>query len=87
MYEIDGIWYARKADAPDLGSLACSEAHGPNNMIRFYEGLQADFSKLPKYDRAGITHLSLMTGSKCLMYDSGNIYGYTASNKTWTLIP
>lgn len=87
MVEVDGIWYESASDAPDLGSLGCSECHGPNNMVRFYEGLQADYSKLPKYDKAGLTGLSLMTGSKCFMYDSGNIYGYTASNKTWTLIP
>lgn len=80
MVKYDGIWYESESQFPDLGSLNCVEAHGPLEMIRSYRGLQADFSKLPKYPQ-------LQTGSECLMYDTGNVYGYIATNKSWNLIP
>lgn len=86
MVNVDGIWYSKKSDAPDLRSLTCVDKHGPNEMIRSYRGLQTDFSKLPKYDKAGITKLSLMTGSECIMCDTGNLYLYSATNKTWNQI-
>ena len=84
MYLYDGIWYQRKADAPNLGSLQCVEAHGPNDMIRQYSGLKSDFDKLPKYDKAGVRKVTLMTGSTFIAADSGEVYTYVATNKTWT---
>lgn len=76
MVKFDGIWYDSPSEFPNLGSLNCVEAHGPLEMIRSYRGLQADFSKLPKYPQ-------LQTGSTFLAADTGNFYTYVASDKTW----
>lgn len=83
MIKYDGIWYQRKQDIPNLGSISCMEAHGPDDMIRQYSGLIADFSKLPKYNAAGINRLSLMTGSTFLAADTGEVYTYVATDHTW----
>lgn len=76
MVKYDGIWYDSMDDIPDLGSLNCVEAHGPLEMVRQYSGLQADFSKLPKYDQ-------LLTGSTFIAADTGVLYTYVATDKTW----
>jgi hypothetical protein len=60
----DGQTYKAGEDVPDLGSLRCT-SHEDN--IRHYEGLQADYSKLPHY---------VDTGSSCLMLDTGKVYKY-----------
>ena len=83
MVKVDGIWYAKKSDAPNLGSLTCFECSGPNDMLRKYSGLKADYNKLPKYDKAGETKLSLLGGSIFIAADTGEIYTYVATNKTW----
>lgn len=83
MYKYDGVWYQKKSDAPDLGSLNCVEAHGPNDMIRQYSGKIADFSKLPKYDNAGLNGASLQTGSTFIAADTGEVYTYVSKDKTW----
>ena len=83
MYKYDGIWYQKKSDAPDLGSLSCVEAHGPDDMIRQYSGKKSDYSKLPKYASAGISRLSLMTGSTFIAADTGEVFTYVAADKTW----
>lgn len=76
MIKYDGIWYQNKSDIPDLGSLNCVEAHGPLEMIRQYSGLKSDFSKLPKYPQ-------LQTGSTFIAADTGEVFTYVASDKTW----
>ncbi len=83
MIRYDGIWYRSTSEIPDLGSLNCVEAHGPGDMIRQYSGLKADFSKLPKYASAGMTGLSLQTGSTFIAADTGEVFTYIAKDKTW----
>lgn len=42
----DGIKYNPGDELPDLGSWVCTDAKG---MVRDYEGLSKDVSKLPHY--------------------------------------
>lgn len=74
---IDGIFYNSKEEAPDMGSLVAVEVDKDNKMIRQYEGLLSDFSKLPHY---------VDTGSSALLYDeTGNtkVYKFNKSTDTW----
>lgn len=72
---IDGHYYAKGDEIPDLGSLVCTSAVG---NIRSYEGHYDDRNKLPKYD-------DLSTGSSAFLSDNGNfvLYKYYADTKTW----
>lgn len=74
---IDGIFYNSKEEAPDMGSLVAVEVDKDNKMIRQYEGLLSDVSKLPHY---------VDTGSSALLYDeTGNtkVYKFNKSTDTW----
>lgn len=71
---IDGHTYQKGDTLPDLGSLRCVKANG---NIRFYVGLAADVSKLPKYD-------DLASGSRFkAVDDSSSSYIYEATTKKW----
>ena len=73
---VDGIFYESMEEAPDMGSLMATEIGG-NKMIRHYEGLLSDLSKLPHY---------VETGSSALLYDgAGNtkVYKFNKSTDTW----
>lgn len=65
--------YSRKEDVPNLGSLVCTSQNG---SIRNYEGLAADADKLPTYD-------DLATGSSFFAVDTGDLYKYEKTTKTW----
>lgn len=67
----DGQTYKAGEDVPNLGSLRCT-SHEDN--IRHYEGLQADYSKLPHY---------VDTGSSCLMLDTGKVYKFEKTTDLW----
>lgn len=74
---IDGIFYNSKEEAPDMGSLVAVEVDKDNKMIRQYEGLLSDLSKLPHY---------VDSGSSALLYDgAGNtkVYKFNKSTDTW----
>ena len=70
------------AEAGDLGSWICTDVRMDKTygtyQIRSYSGLSTDVSKLPKYD-------DLATGSSAYCVDSGAIYMYDATAKTWRL--
>lgn len=70
---IDGHTYQKGDVLPDLGSLRCVKANG---NIRFYVGLAADVSKLPKYD-------DLASGSRFKAVDDSSSYIYEATTKKW----
>lgn len=72
--KIDGVWYDDIDDAPDLGSIRCTREAGSDCMIRDYSGLSADIGKLPKYVR---------TGSTFFCVDTGDIYFFEETQKTW----
>ena len=74
---IDGIFYNSKEEAPDMGSLGAVEVDKDNKMIRQYEGVLSDLSKLPHY---------VDSGSSALLYDgAGNtkVYKFNKSTDTW----
>lgn len=74
---IDGIFYNSKEEAPDMGSLVAVEVDKDNKMIRQYEGVLSDLSKLPHY---------VDSGSSALLYDgAGNtkVYKFNKSTDTW----
>lgn len=68
---VDGVWYDDMSQAPDFGSIRCTRNEG---MIRHYWGLSADLDKVPTYVR---------TGSSCLMVDTGDLYFFEETTKTW----
>lgn len=76
----DGQIYNPGDSLPDLGSWVCTSVDKNGNgelIIRNYEGLSADVSKLPKYETG------LGTGSSALCLDTGDFYKYEQSTQTW----
>lgn len=69
----DGQTYYPGDEIPDLGSFIATSVSG---QIRNYEGLSSDVSKLPKYD-------NLSTGSSAFCVDTGDLYKYEKTTKTW----
>jgi hypothetical protein len=69
--KVDGVWYDDMSQAPNLGSIRCVRNEG---MIRHYNGLSADASRLPHY---------VETGSTCFMVDTGEMYFYEKTSDTW----
>lgn len=69
----DGHFYQKGEEIPDLGSFVATSVNG---QIRNYEGLSADVSKLPKYD-------DLETGSSAFCVNTGDLYKYEKTTKTW----
>lgn len=69
----DGHWYSAGQDIPDLGSFMATSVDGG---IRGYEGLSKDIYKLPKYD-------DLWTGSSAFCVDTGQLFKYESTTKTW----
>lgn len=69
----DGQYYQKGEEIPDLGSFVATSING---NIRNYEGLSGDVSKLPKYD-------NLSTGSSAFCVDTGDLYKYEKTTKTW----
>lgn len=72
---IDGQFYKKGEEIPDLGSLVATNVDG---NIRNYEGLYADRYKLPKYD-------NLETGSSVFFSDNLQLGKYVKSEKKWHL--
>lgn len=70
---IDGQFYKQGDEIWDLGSFVATSVSG---QIRNYEGLSSDVSKLPKYD-------DLQTGSSAFCVDTGDLYKYEKTTKTW----
>lgn len=70
---IDGQFYKQGDEIWDLGSFVATSVSG---QIRNYEGLSSDVSKLPKYD-------DLQTGSSAFCIDTGDLYKYEKTTKTW----
>lgn len=70
---IDGQFYKQGDEIWDLGSFVATSVSG---QIRNYEGLSSDVSKLPKYDDLG-------TGSSAFCIDTGDLYKYEKTTKTW----
>ncbi len=68
---IDGILYKKGEEIWDLGSFIATSATG---MMRSYEGLSKDISKLPHY---------VETGSSALCLDTGDFYKFHAQTDTW----
>lgn len=74
---VDGRLYGSSEEAPDLGSLQAVSVEGKDRMIRHYEGLLSDFSKLPHY---------VDTGSSALLYDGAGttkVYKFNKTTDTW----
>lgn len=69
----DGHTYEAGQEIPDLGSFVATSVNG---LIRNYEGLSTDVSKLPKYDDLG-------TGSSAFCLDNGDFYKYESTTKKW----
>lgn len=69
----DGHFYQKGEEIPDLGSFVATTTSG---QIRNYEGLSVDVAKLPKYDDLG-------TGSSAFCVDTGDLYKYEKTTKTW----
>lgn len=69
----DGRTYEAGAEVPDMGSLTATSVDGG---VRNYEGYSRDFDKLPTYD-------DLVTGSSAYFQDTGDLYKYEATTKTW----
>lgn len=69
----DGHIYQKGEEIPDLGSFVATSVDG---HIRGYEGLSADIEKLPQYDDLG-------TGSSAFCVDTGQLFKYEATTKTW----
>ena len=65
-----------------LGSIICTNVRTDltygKYQIRDYQGLSSDFSKLPTYSDLG-------TGSSFYAIDTGDLYLYDATSKTWIL--
>lgn len=79
----DGQTYYPGDSLPDLGNWVCvSVKKNSDNefVIRKYEGLSVDVSKLPHYD-------NLSTGSSALCIDTGDFYKYEKSTDTWYKMP
>lgn len=70
---MDGHWYEPGQEVPDLGSFVAMPG---SDKVRNYEGLSADVGKLPKYD-------DLETGSSAFCVDTGQLYKYEKTTKTW----
>lgn len=70
----DGILYENESDVHDLGSWVCTSFNESNAMIRHYEGLSTDFSKLPTY---------VETGSSALCLDNGEYYKFEKTRNSW----
>lgn len=70
---VDGHWYKPGEEVPDLGSFVAMPG---SDKVRNYEGLSADVSRLPKYD-------DLETGSSAFCVDTGQLYKYEKTTKTW----
>lgn len=70
---IDGQFYKQGDEIWDLGSFVATSVSG---QIRNYEGLSSDVSKFPKYD-------DLQTGSSAFCVDTGDLYKYEKTTKTW----
>lgn len=73
--EVDGHFYEKIEDAPDLGGLV---GHINPDGTRSYEGHYSDRMKLPRYD-------DLVTGSSAFLSDNGSfkLFKYYADTKTW----
>lgn len=69
----DGHRYGTWDEVPDLGSFVATSVSGD---IRNYEGLSKDVDKLPKYD-------DLQTGSSAFCIDTGQLFKYEKTTKTW----
>lgn len=69
----DGQIYEKGDEIPDLGSFVATSVNG---SIRDYEGLSVDLAKLPKYENLG-------TGSSAFCIDTGQLFEYEATTKTW----
>lgn len=70
---VDGHWYEPGQEVPDLGSFVALPG---SDKIRNYEGMSADVGKLPRYE-------DLETGSSALCVDTGQLYKYEKTTKTW----
>lgn len=68
---VDGILYKPGEEIWDLGSFVATDSTG---MIRSYEGLSKDVSKLPHY---------VDTGSSALCLDTGDYYKFHKQTDTW----
>lgn len=68
---VDGVLYKPGDEIWDLGSFVATDAVG---MIRSYEGLSKDVSKLPHY---------VETGSSALCLDTGDYYKFHKQTDTW----
>lgn len=68
---VDGVLYKPGDEIWDLGSFVATDATG---MMRSYEGLSKDVSKLPHY---------VETGSSALCLDTGDYYKYHKQTDTW----
>lgn len=69
----DGQFYKKGEEIWDLGSFVATSVSG---NIRNYEGLSGDIAKLPKYN-------DLSTGSSAFCVDTGQLFKYEATTKTW----
>ena len=69
----DGHWYKPGDEVPDLGSFVAMPG---SDKVRNYSGLSRDVHKLPKYS-------DLMTGSSALCIDTGQLFNYESTTKTW----
>lgn len=68
---VDGMLYEPGDDVWDLGSFVATDQTG---MMRSYEGLSKDVSKLPHY---------VETGSSALCLDTGDYYKFHKQTDTW----
>ena len=69
----DGHYYQKGEEIPDLGSFVAMPGSG---KLRNYNGLSKDIGKLPKYN-------DLITGSSAFCMDTGQLFNYEATTKTW----
>lgn len=69
----DGQFYKKGEEIHDLGSFVATSVFG---NVRNYEGLSKDIGKLPQYD-------NLSTGSSAFCLDTGDLYKYEQTTKTW----
>lgn len=68
---VDGMLYKPGDEIWDLGSFVATDSTG---MMRSYEGLSKDVSKLPHY---------VETGSSALCLDTGDYYKFHKQTDTW----
>lgn len=59
---IDGVSYGIGQTLPDFGSIVVT-ARSADGSVRRYEGLSADFDKLPTYCASGSVFFELNTGA------------------------